>query len=98
MPAKGDGTYDGAGGSAAQPAAIHATTRRTVRRLNVFMRDAPVWELAEDYRAPLSRCYCMRRYRRFHMQPSQICSDRRNVHISRNTPLLRCNARVIDAR
>src|SRR3954452_10253460 len=37
MPAKGDGTYDGAGGSVPHPAAIHATAKRTMRRLNVFI-------------------------------------------------------------
>jgi len=62
MPAKGEGTYDGAGGSAAQPAAIHATTNRTMRRLSVFIRDAPVSEFTENYRARLSRPNCMRRY------------------------------------
>ena len=69
-----------------------------MRRLNVFMRDAPVWGLTEDYRVRRSRRYCMRRYRRFHMQPSQVCSDGRSVDISRNTPLAQCNERVIGAR
>jgi len=77
MPAKGEGTYDGAGGSPAQPAATHATTMRTMRRLNVFMRDSPVWELTQHYRPPMSRRNCMRRYRRFHMQRATVCTDRK---------------------
>jgi hypothetical protein len=38
MPANGDGTYDGAGGSAAQAAAMQATASRITKRLTVLMR------------------------------------------------------------
>jgi hypothetical protein len=70
MPAKGDGTYDGAGGSAVQAAATHAMASRINRRLIVFMLGIPSIETSKTHdrlrgcpRHFISECS------RFHMQP-----------------------------
>ena len=47
MPLKGEGTYDGAGGSDAHPDATQTTPTRMIRCLSFFMCGAPLFEMTE---------------------------------------------------
>jgi hypothetical protein len=78
MPANGDGTYDGAGGSVLQPVASNAMTMRRMTRLNVRMFTA----LIVKWSSQLSDARLPRRFARNDAVDFR-CNDRR-IDISRN--------------
>ena len=92
MPANGDGTYDGAGGSVLQPVASNAMTMRRMTRLNVRM----FTDLIVKWSSQLSDA---RLPRRLHATMPSISDATIGASISAVTPLAaRCNVQVISAR
>lgn len=99
MPANGDGTYEGAGGSEPHAAASHATAMRTTRRVNFFMWASPGLVTSRStiesaHRASIAYVDTVG-FIRNRLGRAFPGAD---VHISRNTSLPRCNMQATPVR